>query len=443
MSAANLNTMLSDGSLRQIRHILNEEIRPVDVARLLEASPPNERRILWSLIDDKNTGPVLQDINEEVREDILQSLGSKEIAATIEELSDDDITDILQQLPERVIHEVLQQMEAGDRRRIKNLLNYPEGTAGALMTTEVLTVRSNITLEVVMRYIRRTEQPIKTGSGKLAVTDKHNRLLGMLPLNALVQNPPTKRVAEVMDTESVTLRPKDGDEKVISVFERYNMISVPVTDSRKRFLGLVTVDDVFDLTLRRRGKTVLGMGAIQEDTFAPFTKVGGRRALWLGINLVTVLVASFFIGMFEDTLNEVVALAILMPVVAGMGGVAGLQSMTIMVRAQALGRINASNLPWLLMRESGLGFVSGMLWAVAAGALSLVWFDSALVGLALALGLMINMLLGSTLGVLIPLVLEKGKVDPADAGGVFLTTLTDIVGFTVFLGLATWLLHAG
>ena len=432
--------VLNSGSFDEIRHILNEEIRPVDVARLLEASPPDERSILWSLIDPKSSGQVLQDMDDGVREDILHSLGPEEIAETIEELSDDDITDILQQLPERIIREVMQQMETGDRRRIKKLLDYPEGTAGALMTTEVPTVRPNITLEVAMRYARRSEQPIKTGSGKLAVTDRNSKLLGMLPLSVLVQNSPSKRVAEVMDKEPVTLHPTDSDEKVISVFERYNMISVPVTDRRKKFLGLITVDDVLDTVLRRSGKIVLGgAGAPEEDTFAPIEKVGGRRALWLGLNLVTVFAASFFIGIFEGTLDEVVALAILMPVVANMGGVAGLQSMTIMVRAQALGRVNASNFSWLFMRESGLGMLNGILWAFVAGLIAMLWFENVLVVVALVLGLIINMSMGCILGVTIPLILAKSKVDPADAGGVFLTTLTDIVGFTVFLGLAALL----
>lgn len=440
MSDERLNKILARGSLHQVRKIINEDILAVDVARILEASPPKERRLLWGLLDEERTGQVLQDLDEEVRADFLDQLQVDEIADSFEQLSDDDITDILHQLPERVTKEVLQRMEEDDRERVERLLDYPEGTVGALMTTQILTVRANISLEVVMRYLRMGPK-IKTTVGKLVVVDSSGHYLGILALASLVQNALTKQVGEIMDADTVTLKVTDDNKKVIDVFERYDMVSVPVVGERNEFLGMVTVDDVIDIVRNERDHTLLraaGLGS-EEDTFAPWSRIAEKRILWLGINLMTVLIASFFIGMFRDILEEVIALAILMPIVASMGGIAGLQSMTIVVRAQALGRLNIPNVRWLLARETTLGFVNGILWAVVVSLLALFWFNDIYVAFALGLALIFNLLVGSFLGVVLPVALEKNNVDPANAGGVLLTTVTDVLGFVFFLGLASLL----
>lgn len=438
MSDERLNEILARGSLHQVRKIINEDILAVDVARILEASPPKERRLLWGLLDEARTGQVLQDLDEEVRAGFLDELQVDEIAESFEQLSDDDITDILHQLPERVTDEVLQRMEEDDRERVEKLLDYPEGTVGALMTTQILTVRANISLEVVMRYLRMGPK-IKTTVGKLVVVDSHGRFLGTLALATLVQNALAKQVGEIMDADAVTLRVTDDNKKVVDVFERYDMVSVPVIDEDSRFLGMVTVDDVIDIVRDEQDHTLLRVAGLgkEEDTFAPWSRIAEKRVLWLGINLMTVLVASFFIGMFRDTLEEVIALAVLMPIVASMGGIAGLQSMTIVVRAQALGRLTISNARWLLARETVLGFVNGVLWAVVVSLLALFWFNEIYVSFALALALILNLLVGSFLGVVLPVVLEQNGIDPANAGGVLLTTATDVLGFVFFLGLAT------
>ena len=438
MSDERLNEILARGSLHQMRKIINEDIKAVDVARLLEASPPKERRLLWGLLDETRTGQVLQDLDEDVRADFLNELRADEIADSFEQLSDDDITDILHQLPERVTDEVLQRMEKDDRERVEKLLDYPEGTAGALMTTEVPTVRSNISLEVVMRYLRMGPK-IKTTVGKLVVVDAAGHFLGTLSLAVLVQNALSKQVDKIMDADTVTLKITDDDRKVVEVFERYDMVSVPVIDDDNRFLGMVTVDDVMDIVIEEKDHALLGGAGLgtEEDTFAPWSRIAEKRFLWLGINLVTVLLASFFIGLFRETLEKVIALAVLMPVVASMGGIAGLQSMTIVVRAQALGRLTISNARWLLMREIMIGLANGLLWAVVVGILALFWFGDTYVSFALALALIFNLLVGSFLGVILPVLLEHNGIDPANAGGVLLTTATDVLGFVSFLGLAT------
>ena len=433
-----IQDILANGSFHRIGKILNEEIKPVDVARLIESSPPRERRIIWGLISETNTGQVLQHLDEEVRADFLSELQADEIAQSLVELSDDDIADLLQQLPTLVMEQVLRTMQSNDRKRVERLLDYPAGTVGAIMSTEFLTVRPYIYLEVVLRYLRRAEK-ITISASKLVVIDSNNKFIGILPFTSLVQSPPNQKVSDVMDTDIVTLNPNDDDKRAIEVFERYDLISVPVTDDEGKFLGMVTVDDVFDLALEQRDKALLSGAGIgqEEDTFAPLRKVANRRIFWLGINLATVILASFFIGLFQDTLDKIVALAILMPIVASMGGIAGIQSMTIMVRAQALGRITASNINWLFTRETLVGLFNGIIWAVVVSILSYIWFNDNLVSIALASAMVINLLVGSALGVILPIILERNNIDPANAGGVLLTTVTDIIGFAAFLGIAS------
>lgn len=433
-----IQDILERGSFHQIGKILNEEIKPVDVARLIESSPPQERQILWGLIAEKNTGQVLQHLDEKVRVDFLASLEADKIAQSFAELSDDDVTDLLQQLPTLVMEQVLKSMRVDDRKRVEKLLDYPAGTVGAIMSTEFLTVRPYIDLNVVTRYLRFAEK-INISASKLVVIDSSNKFIGILPLTTLVQSHGNKKVSDVMDTDIETLRPDDDDKRAIEVFERYDLISLPVTDEDGKFLGMVTVDDVFDLVLEQRDKTLLSGSGIsrEEDTFAPLKKIANRRIFWLGINLVTVLLASFFIGIFRNTLDEIVALAILMPIVASMGGISGIQSMTIMVRAQTLGRITPANIRWLFTRETSLGILNGLIWAVVVSVISFLWFENTVVSLALALAIIVNMLAGSIMGVVIPIVLERYNIDPANAGGVLLTTATDVMGFVAFLGIAS------
>ena len=289
-----------------------------------------------------------------------------------------------------------------------------------------------------MRYIRRAPE-IDVTVGKLVVVNVQNKFLGLLTLSAVLHNSPSKRVSEVMDADPIILKVTDDHKRIVEVFERYDMVSVPVVDDEHRFVGMVTVDDVVDIMLQARDQALLGGSGVSaaEDTFAPLWRVTEKRVVWLGINLVTVVLASFFIGMFQKTLEQLVALAILMPIVASMGGIAGGQSMTIVIRAQALDRLTISNTRWLLMREIGVGLINGVLWALVISVLAFLWFGELYVSASLGLALIGNLLLGSLLGVLLPLFLNSYGVDPANAGGVLLTTATDVVGFVSFLGLAT------
>lgn len=435
-----IEDILASGSFHQLGKILNEEVKPVDVARLIESSPPRERQVLWGLIAEENTGQVLQHLDEGVREEFLGELQAEEIAQGLADLDDDDITDLLQQLPSLVMEQVLERMQVDDRERVTKLLDYPAGTVGAIMSTEFLTVRPYIELEVALHYLRRTEK-ITFSAGKLIVVDNDNKLLGILTVTTLVQSPPNLKVSDIMETDIVTLGPNADDKDLVDAFERYDLVSLPVVDEEKHLLGVVTVDDVFDLALEQRDKALLSGAGIsnEEDTFAPLKKVANNRIFWLGINLTTVMIASFFIGLFQDTLDKIVALAILMPIVASMGGIAGIQSMTIMVRAQALGRITTSNIRWLFTRETVVGFINGLIWATIVSLLSYLWFHDQLVSIALAGAMVINLLIGSALGVMLPIFLERNNIDPANAGGVILTTFTDIIGFVAFLGIASML----
>ena len=434
-----VETILERGVSSEVSQLLNEEMQPVDVARLIESSQPHQRQLFWGLISEENTGQILNHLDDEVSAEFLSDIRAEELVNSLSDLSDDDVTDLLQQMPNLVMEQVLKSMHSDERERVEQLLDYPEGTVGAIMSTEFLTVRPYIFVDVVLRYLRRVDKLTLSTGGKLAVVDNNNKFIGVLSLTALVQSQSTQRVSDLMDTEVETLSPDDDDKHAIEVFERYDMISVPVIAKDKKFLGMVTVDDVFDLVLEQRDRAVTSGAGISadEDTFAPLTKVANRRVFWLGINLVTVLLASFFIGIFQETLDKIVALAILMPIVASMGGIIGIQSMTIMIRAQTLGRINYSNALWLIRREVGIGLFNGIIWSAIMGGISYLWFQDHIVSLSLGLAMIINLIIGSTLGVFLPLILEKLKIDPVNAGGVLLTTFTDIVGFIAFLGIAS------
>ena len=432
-----LDNAIDSVTLNQVRHSLNN-LSPPDIAHQLETAPPKFRRILWELVDPEISGEVIQELSDEIQSEFLGEMESTEVATLTEGLNVDDIVDILQQLPDRVIPEVLQAMSVQDRQRVESVLTYNEDTAGGLMDTEVITVRPDITVDVVLRYLRRFEE-IPEITDNLFVVSRNDKFLGNLALSKLLTCAPTTTVQEVMNTEVQAIHVNLTDSEVAQLFQRHDLVSAPVIDDDKHLVGRITVDDVVDVIVEDADHSLLAMAGLSdtEDTFSSIGKTAPRRALWLGANLLTAIFASTAISLFESTLDKVVALAILMPIVASMGGVAGSQTLTVVIRGMALGQIERGNLNWLLSKEFAVGALNGLLYALVVGCVVSLWFQDATMALIIALAMAINLMAAALSGTLLPVLLRKLNIDPALAGTVILTTITDIVGFVSFLGLAT------
>jgi magnesium transporter len=432
-----LDGAIDSVTLNQVRHTLNN-LSPPDIAHQLETAPPKFRRILWELVDPEISGEVLQELSDEIQLEFLDEMDSAEVASVTEGLDVDDIVDILQQLPDRVIPEVLQAMSLQDRQRVESVLTYDEDTAGGLMDTEVITVRPDITVDVVLRYLRRFEE-IPEITDNLFVVNRDDTFLGNLPIGLLLTSPPTTRVREVMNTEIRAIPVDLIDTEVSQRFKRHDLVSAPVIDDQNRLVGRITIDDVLDVIVEDADHSLLAMAGLSdtEDTFSSIGKTVPRRAVWLGVNLLTALLASTAISLFEQTLDKLVALAILMPIVASMGGVAGSQTLTVVIRGMALGQIERGNISWLVSKEFATGALNGLLYALIVGCVVSLWFQDATMALIIGLAMAINLMAAALSGALLPILLKSINIDPALAGTVILTTITDIVGFISFLGLAT------
>ena len=433
-----LNAALSSGEFLPIRRMLNS-LPPADVAHLLESTPPKIRAILWQLIDLETEGDILQYLNDEVQAQFLKEMDAEEVAAIAENLEADDLVDILQQLPDRVIQEVLSSMDHQDRQRVEHILAYDEDTAGGLMNTDTITVRPNITLDVTLRYLRRHEN-LPEMTDHLIVVSRSDEYIGILPLRRILVSDPSVTVREVMSTDMDAIPASMSDTEVAKLFERHDWVSAPVVDSAGRLVGRITIDDVVDVIRENADHSLLSMAGLDEDedTFAPVMKAAPRRAMWLGINLITAFIASAVINLFEGTIDKVVALAVLMPIVASMGGVAGTQTLTVVIRGMALGHISKNNSRWLINREVMVGAINGLIWAVVVAIAATLWFDDRTIGFIIAAAMIINLITAALAGALLPMIMQKLKIDPALAGGVALTTVTDVIGFMSFLGLATY-----
>ncbi len=433
---AKLDNAIDSVTLNQVRHTLNN-LLPPDIAHQLETAPPKYRHILWELVDPDISGEVLQDLSDEIQLEFLKNMDGAEVASMTEGLNVDDIVDILQQLPDKVIPEVLKAMSAQDRQRIETILTYDEDTAGGLMDTEMITVRPDISVDVVLRYLRRFEE-IPDITDNLFVVSRSDTFMGNLSIGKLLISSSATTVREVMNSKVQAINVNLTDSEVAQIFQRYDLVSAPVIDEDGRLLGRITIDDVVDVIVEDADHSLLAMAGLSstEDTFSSVAKTAPRRAIWLGVNLITAILASSAISLFESTLDELVALAILMPIVASMGGVAGSQTLTVVIRGMALGRVERSNLNWLLSKEFSVGAINGLLYALIVGCVVSIWFQNWLMAVIIGLAMAINLMAAALAGTILPVLLRSLKVDPALAGPVILTTITDIVGFVSFLGLA-------
>ena len=413
-------------------------LKPADIAALLESSPPHERGVIWNLIDSSRQSEILQELNEERVSDLLADLPENEIIQLLDNVeADDDLTDILQQLPDTITREVLHSMDHQDRARVENLLAYDENTAGGLMDTEIISVRASVSIDVVLRYLRRHDE-IPTMTDNIFIVNRFNQYIGTLPLRKLLVSETGLTVRDVMETDTDPINAEMHDSDVAAIFARYDLVSAPVVDDQGQLLGRITIDDVVDVIIEDADQSLLGMaGLSDDDTFAPSVTTVKSRTLWLGANLFTAFIASAVINIFEDTLEKVIALAVLMPIVASMGGVAGSQTLTVVIRSMAQGHIIESNQRWLLMREVGVGIANGLIWSGVVAIAAAAMFNDTTLGFIIALALIINLISAALAGATIPMTLKRFGIDPAIAGTVILTTVTDVVGFVSFLGLAT------
>lgn len=410
--------------------ILLTSLRPNEVAMALEANLPNTRRVIWQLLDDEARNQSLQYLREDVRAEFLEAMDTAQLVAAAEDLDTDDFADILQQLPATITHQVLENLNARDRARVESVLSYPEDSAGGLMDTDTITVRPRHAIELVLRYLRlRKDLPKSTDS--LIVVNSADEYVGILPLAKLLTSDPTVTVREIMASDVAAINVAETDAAVAKIFSERDLISAPVIDDNGILLGRITIDDVVDVIIEDAEEAVLAQAGldVDEDTFAPVHKAVRRRAVWLGINLLTALMAAGVIHLFEEAIVKVVALAVLMPVVASMGGIAGTQTLTLVIRGQATGQIGKNNLLWMLNREFVVAALNGLLWATLVAVAAATVFSDTLLGFVIATAMMVTILVAAIAGSLLPSLLRRMNIDPAIAGGVVLTTITDITGF--------------
>jgi magnesium transporter len=435
-----LRTALESGTMRGIHRMINA-LHPAEIASLLESLPPARREVVWELVDPEDEGEVLVELNDEVRANLISGMDADELVAAMEGMELDDLADIMGDLPEAVNRQVLRSLEQQDRERLRAVLAYPEDTAGGLMNTDTVTVRPDVVLEVVMRYLRaRGGLPERTD--QLFVVGRNDEYLGSLAIGRLLTHDPQRTVAELMDTSVEAINANLPESEVASIFEDRDLLSAAVVDDRGALVGRITIDDVVDVIRDQADHSMMRMAGLDEDEdmFAPVFKSARRRAVWLGVNLATAFLAAWVVGLFQATLEEVVVLAVLMPIVASMGGIAGSQTLTLVIRGMALGQIARSNARWLIFKEIAVGLLNGFAWALVVALAVLLWFRTWEVGAIIAAALVINLLFAAIAGVGIPLLLKRLRIDPALAGTVILTTVTDVIGFMAFLGLGAFFL---
>jgi len=422
-------------SINQIKRVLSG-MHPSEVAHCIESLPPKERKFLWSLIDTKDEGEIIAELHDEIQQELISEISPKELITIISDLELDEIVDILQILPNQKTENILSAMSQRDRKRIQDALEYPEDSAGGLMNTDIISVRPKHNLEVVMRYLR-AQRELPKNTDQIFVVSRDNKYLGSLPISLILVSDTSLNVRELMETETQPIDAKLNDKDVARLFEQNDWVSAPVIDDESRLIGRITIDNVVDVIVEDADQNILGMAGVAEDTFAAPARAARSRILWLSINLLTAFIASMTIGLFQATIDEIVYLAILMPIVASMGGVAGTQTLTIMIRGLTLQQINQSNLQWLCKREVAVSIVNGILLSILVGGITYFWFDNMLIAILICVAMVTNLICSAIAGIFIPIILRRFNQDPAIAGSVVVTTITDVIGFFSFLGLAS------
>ena len=434
----NLKIILDDSSnlsLNQIRRLLND-MSSSEIAHALESSPPKQRSIIFSLLETEEEGDVLFELGEEIQQDLISNISNEELTEAVKELELDEIVDILQNLPEERMKKILSNMSKVDRQRIEMGLTYPENTAGGLLNTDVISVRPNNSIKEVLSYLR-DQKELPENTDKIFVVNNDNNYLGELPISKIITTDPVMNVREIMETDMPAIDVNLEDKDVATIFERNNLISSAVIDHKGQLIGRITIDDVVDVIREDADQNLIGMAGVAEDTFAPPGRAAKSRVFWLAMNLVTAFIAASTINIFQDVIDKIVYLAILMPIVASMGGVAATQTLTIVLRGLTLEQINTSNIKWLFKRELAVSIINGIVLSTLVAISTYLWFQDYTLAVLIASALVINLISSVIAGILVPLILRKLNQDPAIGGSVVVTTVTDVVGFFSFLGLAT------
>jgi magnesium transporter len=439
----NLNVIhqaLSTGEMQRAVDLLNS-FHPAEIAHLLESLPQSKRTFVWNMLDHDDEGEILLHVGDEVRSGLINAMNKEELVAATEGLDHDDLADLLADLPLAVTDEALSNLDLSDRERLQSVLSFDEDTAGGLMNTDTVTVRKDITLDVVLRYLRsRGTLPANTDS--LFVVDRYQKYIGSLSLTNLLTNDTKMLVRELMDSTVEPILASESDSAVARKFETLDLISAPVVDENQKLLGRITIDDVVDVIREEGEHSMMSLAGLteEEDLFAPILKSSRRRAIWLAVNMCTAFITASVISLFSETLEKIIILAVLAPVVASMGGIAGSQTLILVIRGYALNQIGKANSKILLLREMAIGVLNGVMWATVVALIAAIWFHNISISGIIALAMVTTLITAGVAGVLIPMILRKLGIDPALAGGVVLTAITDVVGIFSFLGLGTWLL---
>ncbi|MFT4938853.1 MAG: magnesium transporter [Paraglaciecola sp.] len=431
-----INDALADGLFVQVQQML-QTMPACDVALLLESSRSKIRTEIWQLIEPDAYSDVLEELSEDVRNGIIHHMLPEKLADALEEMDTDDLVETLSSLPAAKSQDLLASMDEQDRQRAELGLSYGEDTAGFIMNTDTITLRSEVSVEVILRYLR-LKGDIPEDTDTFYVVDRNDKLIGGVPLTKLLTASANTPIEKLMkDSEAI---PVDmNDSEVASLFERYDWLSAPVVDDNNHLLGRITIDDVVDIIREDAEHSMMSMAGLddEEDTFAPALKSTQRRSIWLGVNLFTALMAAAVSDLFEETLSQLAVLAILNTIVPSMGGVAGNQTLTLVIRGMALGHVNPGNARWLISKELAIGFLNGIIWSVLIASVIAIWKQDLMLGLVIAFAMMINMVAAGLAGATLPIIMRRLKIDPALAGSVILTTITDVVGIFAFLGTAT------
>ena len=415
-----------------------DKLHPADVAYILEALPLEERLVVWDLVKAERDGEILLEVSDAVRETLIANMDSQELVAAAEQLDTDEIADLVQDLPQDVVAGVFQSLPVEEREQLRSAMSYPEDAVGALMDFDMVSVRDDVTLEVVLRYLRRMDE-LPDHTDQLFVVDRDETIKGVLPINRLIVTDPEVLVASVMNAEFISFSPDDKAQKAAQAFERYDLVSAPVVDQKNRLAGRLTVDAVVDFIRDESEAELLSKAGLreEEDIFASVWKSAKNRWLWLAVNLCTAFFASRVIGVFEGTIEKLVALATLMPIVAGIAGNSGNQTTTLIIRALALGQVTPENARRMILKELAISLLNGLVWGGVAGVFAWWLYDNIGLGVVMTSAMLLNLLVGALVGILVPMAMQRMGRDPAIGSSVLLTFSTDSMGFFIFLGLAT------
>ncbi|MBT3827288.1 MAG: magnesium transporter [Nitrosomonadales bacterium] len=435
-----IKNLVSKKNISSLERLL-DDLHPADIADILESLPVQKRLVLWDLVKSKSEGDILIEVSDAVRQTLIADMDSTELLAAAEQLETDEIADIAPDLPEEVLQDLLENLDIQNRERLQSALSYPEDSVGSLMEFEVITIREDVTLEVVLNYLRKIEK-LPNHTDKLFVVDRDSLILGVLPLERIIVNPPTTKVKNVMAKEIVLFKPEDLADEASNAFERYDLVTAPVVDKKNKLVGRLTVEAVMDFIRQESDNEKFSMAGLreEEDIFASIWKSVQNRWAWLAINLLTAFIASRVIGIFEGSIEKVVALAALMPIIASIGGNSGNQTTAMIVRALAIGQLTQSSIRSLLYKEISVALLNGLIWGSIVGLFAFYLYNNANLGYVMAGAMVLNLMLAAIMGVLMPILMYRLGKDPAVGSSVLITAMTDSGGFFIFLGLATLVL---